>query len=626
MQDLIINLMKAARLEAEMTGEKVSPELESQLKLWGAGIFRLVVMGEIKKGKSSFINAMLGVKDLVPVSSNVATSTIFKIRYARERGYRVYFLPECKREPLNINEYDLAAFGTEDGNPGNREQVDFIEVMCPSALLSTGIVIIDTPGLGGLFKAHKRITYQYVPRADAVFFVTDSVESPIGALEIEYLREILKITPNLYFVQTKTGAVDEEDCATRKKSNLAILSEALHMPAQNIPYFLSDSKLRFSSQKDRDNELLAMSGYPQLMAFINDVLQPNQQKILAARAMLRMQPIFTHLHELTAEEEKICQADTAEKREQYKAEIETRQEELRAWQEKDLPKLQNELATGMRDIRLSAVEMCSQLRPSGEVQQSMEKILEAADDARAVAEKAEQINAELPEYVTRVHQEIIQSIRTKTTSLLSVLSEYQTTASSTEVTEIRHSGDPDLNIRQLHVIELSSTFDKMRTATYGGIAGITIASIVGGIIGSVIPVVGTIAGSWLGTIVAGGWGGYKAIEIKNSQEVLAARNQVCNQLAQCFASIHHKIQQAIERTLFEVENGVRAQISDYIHKRKYELEEKLTQLQERARMSAEEQKKQISRIQAHRSLLESIERDVRARFDMMSGKQKEENL
>lgn len=278
METLAKTLLKAARLEASLTGETIPESWEQQLTMWGAGIFRLVVMGEIKKGKSSFINAMLGTKDLVPVSSNVATSTIFKIRYGAERGYVVHFLKESDKSALPIDVYDLNRFGTEDGNPGNREQVDFIEVLCPSPLLQSGIVIIDTPGLGGLFKAHKQITYQYVPRADAVFFVTDSVESPIGQLETEYLKDIRGITPYLYFVQTKACSVDTEARLARKRNNLSILSRCLELPEKDIPYFLVDSELRFDSEKFKDIDDLTESGYPQLMAFIRNVLQANQQK------------------------------------------------------------------------------------------------------------------------------------------------------------------------------------------------------------------------------------------------------------------------------------------------------------------------------------------------------------
>lgn len=152
MDTLAKTLLKAVRLEASLTGETVPESWEQQLTMWGAGIFRLVVIGEIKKGKSSFINAMLGTRDLVPVSSNVATSTIFKIRYGTQKGYVVHFFEESGKPALTIDAYDLNRFGTEDGNPGNREQVDFIEVLYPSPLLQSGIVIIDTPGLGGAFQ------------------------------------------------------------------------------------------------------------------------------------------------------------------------------------------------------------------------------------------------------------------------------------------------------------------------------------------------------------------------------------------------------------------------------------------------------------------------------------------
>jgi ribosome biogenesis GTPase A len=43
----------------------------TNIKQMQAGTYRLVVMGEIKKGKSSFINALLGEKKLLPTASDV---------------------------------------------------------------------------------------------------------------------------------------------------------------------------------------------------------------------------------------------------------------------------------------------------------------------------------------------------------------------------------------------------------------------------------------------------------------------------------------------------------------------------------------------------------------------------
>ncbi len=620
MKELVVNLMKAARLEAEMTGTQVSPELENQLKLWGAGIFRLVVMGEIKKGKSSFINAMLGVKDLVPVSSNVATSTIFKIRYAKERGYRVYFSLESGKKTLDINEHDLAKYGTEDGNPGNVEKVDFIEVLCPAPLLRSGIVIIDTPGLGGLFKAHKQITYQYVPRADAVFFVTDSVESPIGALEIEYLKEILKITPNLYFVQTKTSAVDEEACMARKKNNISILSKALNIPEQKIPYFLLDAELRFASQEDRDKEILALSGYPQLMAYINDVLQPNQQRILAARALLRMRPVFNHLHELIKERESVLQADTAEKRARCKEENEKKQAEYREWKENTLPKISSKLQKGLNDLGFFAREKCSCLRPMGEVQGQLEEFIKQASSVKEMAKVVENLNAKLSEYVTQTTQEIIQELRTRASCLLSEIAGYGGASEKMELSTQVRGDSQTYNLRELTITENSTLVENIKTGVLGAVRGGWMASVVGGAIGSVIPVVGTLIGSSIGMLIAGGWGGFEAMKSKEKNDLRMAQSELSRQISNNLSEIFNKLQQGIDRLLSDIRNEVQEKLTQFIKTREGELKNQMKELQNRAQMSAEEQKKQTMQLQARRALLDSIEREIKAHFEMMEKK------
>jgi len=91
--------------EAENRRDLIS-ELEPEIKRLELGIFRLVVMGEIKKGKSSFINALLVEPGLLPTATDVATSTVFKIIYGPEKKFKVFFLPDedtsKSRSPLEI--------------------------------------------------------------------------------------------------------------------------------------------------------------------------------------------------------------------------------------------------------------------------------------------------------------------------------------------------------------------------------------------------------------------------------------------------------------------------------------------------------------------------------------------
>jgi hypothetical protein len=196
----------AANLKERAAAERIQPALQ-QYRL---GLFRLVVVGEIKKGKSSFINALLGAPGLLPTLSDVATSTVFKLTYGETKKYKVFFLPtdvekpEESPPPLEITSDQVAEYGTQDGNPDNKKRVEFIGVQLPHPLLKSGVVIVDTPGLGGLFREHSAITWRYVPNADALFFVLDSVEAVMSQAEVDSLQKLRTMTPLLFFVQPRS--------------------------------------------------------------------------------------------------------------------------------------------------------------------------------------------------------------------------------------------------------------------------------------------------------------------------------------------------------------------------------------------------------------------------------------
>lgn len=598
MKELITTLHKAAQLESQLTNTPIPEELENQLKLWGAGIFRLVVMGEIKKGKSSFINAMLGEKDLVPVSSNVATSTIFKIRYGQQRAYRVFFRESAGRQPLPISEAELAHYGTEDGNPGNREQVDFIEVCCPAPLLRSGIVVIDTPGLGGLFRGHKQITYEYVPKADAVFFVTDSMESPIGQLELEYINDIRRITPLLYFVQTKCCAVDTQARQARKTNNLSILSRALGRAEREIPYFLLDSRLRFEADEYKDMDDLKESGYPQLLAFIQNELQAKQQQFLAMRAISRMEPTLVHLQEILQSRRDLVQADTEEKRRAREEKVAELQRELNDWQERQQPEIFNALQNGLDNLRIETTNMCSKCRPGGEIQMQFEQMVHECEDKDALAAKLAEINEKLPSYVSQVSVQISQDVQKKATVLMrDLIKENQGSSSllDAQLEELSSMNTQALE-RALASASNSSMFSSLRTGLYGGIAGMTIASVAGGIIGSIVPGIGTIIGSSVGMIIASAWGGSAAISIQTEQELKACKNEACNALAQAMSSVYTQIQSHIEQVLSSIRQKTKQSITEYVRKRRDELKEQQEEIRNRAQMDNAELQKRTQEV------------------------------
>jgi len=104
------------------------------------------------------------------------------------------------RETIDLG--TLADYITEAGNPGNKRQVASVELAYPSSFLETGIVLIDTPGIGSTHAHNTRTTEGYLEQVDAAIVVF-SVDPPITEVESEFLRRIKEEMPKLFFILNK---------------------------------------------------------------------------------------------------------------------------------------------------------------------------------------------------------------------------------------------------------------------------------------------------------------------------------------------------------------------------------------------------------------------------------------
>src|ERR1700682_2322568 len=150
-----------------MTPHILSPELKQQFEtlrgllqraLWLAGrgadieaiqILRarltnlqsaalLVIVGEVKAGKSSFINALVR-EEVCEVAPGPCTAGIRELVYGGERKI-VGLAPSCER------------------------------VFLPTEVLRE-VTMVDTPGTNSIIQNHETITEKYIPQSDLVVFV-----------------------------------------------------------------------------------------------------------------------------------------------------------------------------------------------------------------------------------------------------------------------------------------------------------------------------------------------------------------------------------------------------------------------------------------------------------------------
>ena len=165
---------------------------------------RVLVVGEFKQGKSQLVNSLVSAP-VCPVDDNVATSVVTMVRHADTPSVALVRVgdgngtPERTEVPLG----ELAAYVSEAGNPGNRSGLRHADVGIPRTLLAGGLVLVDTPGVGGLGSAHGAATTAALAAADAVIMVSAAAQEYTRP-ELDFLAAAVRMCPNVACVLTKT--------------------------------------------------------------------------------------------------------------------------------------------------------------------------------------------------------------------------------------------------------------------------------------------------------------------------------------------------------------------------------------------------------------------------------------
>lgn len=240
------------------------------------GEFNLAVCGKVKNGKSSLINALIG-KELLPVCTDVATSRVFKISHSKEERFYVVYGNGNRRE---ISREDLAVYGSQAViNKGGEAEIEnaisYIQVFTPVDFLPEGVSLIDTPGIGSTYPHHTAITKQYIKQTDAVMFVMNP--TPLEDIEVDFLKEIVSVTPGILFVTTKIDQNGNDSVEESLKRNRQIIEKNV---GKELPFGVSmlkmSSKLLLDAANEKDEMTsefnYEISGYDDVKAAMNDMV------------------------------------------------------------------------------------------------------------------------------------------------------------------------------------------------------------------------------------------------------------------------------------------------------------------------------------------------------------------
>jgi len=248
-----------------------------------SNLFNLCVMGEFKRGKSSLINALIGA-DVAPVGVVPLTAIATVLEYGEARAVRVLFRDGSERQ-AELSE--LWGFATEKGNPNNQKGVAEVRITWPSAWLKSGVRLIDTPGIGSVYQHNAAVTYELLPRADAVLLVL-SVDQPVGQAEYDFLKQVKEYAGRVFILLNKADLLGQHELDESQAFAAKVIAEAMQRPKTLFPV---SARLALEARRSGSLERLAQSRLPAFNEELERFLREGKNSALLgslAKGLLRL--------------------------------------------------------------------------------------------------------------------------------------------------------------------------------------------------------------------------------------------------------------------------------------------------------------------------------------------------
>jgi len=201
--------------------------------------FMFVIVGEVKAGKSSFINALLDTgKEICKVAASPMTDTIQQILYGT---------PEREE---SVNEY-------------------LKKIYLPIDVLKE-VAVVDTPGTNTIVKHHQEITERFIPASDLIVFVFES-KNPYRQSSWEFFDYIQdEWRKKIVFILQQKDLMVPADLVT----NLAGVKEhAIKKGISDPNIFAVSAKMELEGKHDQ-------SGYPVLRDYIAENITGGKAPLL----------------------------------------------------------------------------------------------------------------------------------------------------------------------------------------------------------------------------------------------------------------------------------------------------------------------------------------------------------
>ncbi len=312
-------LLRLASLGEELGAQYIADDGRGLAARVSEGRFYLACIGQFKRGKSTLINALVGER-ILPVGFVPVTAVPTVIRYGAHKKARIQFRDGAWQE---IDASDLEQYVSEEHNPENAKGVGGAEVFVPSALLSTGMCLVDTPGLGSVFTGNTAATQAFIPHIDAALVVVGA-DPPLAGEELALVEAVGRQVQNLILVLNKADRATEAEKAAAVRFTQQVLEKRLRRSVG--PVFEVSAAERLENRgPERD--------WGKLLGALDQLVQGSGRQLIQAACERGVQRLSEQLMAIISEEREALERPIEESERRIAAMKETIAEAERSMRE-----------------------------------------------------------------------------------------------------------------------------------------------------------------------------------------------------------------------------------------------------------------------------------------------------
>ncbi|PLZ42965.1 dynamin family protein, partial [Fischerella thermalis WC542] len=228
--NLVLDLKRLRSFSEKLNIQQSLTAIDDVLEKIENKTFWVAVVGEFKRGKSTFINALLG-QEILPSDIEPCSATINRVTYSLNSYVEVEF-KDGRKERVEIDKLSEYVTKLTPEAEATAANVKEAVVYYPAPYCRNNVDIIDTPGLND-DPSMTGVTLSVLPKVDAAILVI-MAQSPVSEVERDFLENKL-LTNDLgrvIFVVTgidrcnRPGDADKVIASVRKRIKEYVLERA----------------------------------------------------------------------------------------------------------------------------------------------------------------------------------------------------------------------------------------------------------------------------------------------------------------------------------------------------------------------------------------------------------------